>query len=55
MAISVVSRTQIAENNESALLPVLSGRVPGLFVTERGITGFGVVEWIGWTKSLFEE
>src|ERR1035437_5422659 len=42
MAISVVSRTQIAESNESALLPVLSGRIPGLFVTERGVTGFGV-------------
>lgn len=42
MAISVVSRLQIAESNESELLPVLSGRVPGLFVTERGITGFGV-------------
>lgn len=42
MAISVVSRLQIAEGNESSLLPVLSGRVPGLFVTERGVTGFGV-------------
>ena len=42
MAISVVSRSQIAESNESALLPVLSGRIPGLFVTERGVTGFGV-------------
>lgn len=42
IAISVVSRSQIAESNESALLPVLSGRVPGLFVTERGVTGFGV-------------
>ena len=42
MAISVISRNQIAESRESALLPILSGRVPGLFVTERGITGFGV-------------
>jgi iron complex outermembrane receptor protein len=42
MAISVISRSQIAESNESALLPVLSGSVPGLFVTERGVTGFGV-------------
>ncbi len=42
MAISVVDRAQIAESNESALLPLLSGRVPGLFVTERGVTGFGV-------------
>ncbi len=42
MAVSVVDRNQIEESNESALLPVLNGRVPGLFVTERGITGFGV-------------
>lgn len=42
MAVFVVTRRQISESNESALLPVLNGRVPGLFVTERGITGFGV-------------
>jgi outer membrane cobalamin receptor len=42
MAVSVVSKTQIEETDESALLPILNGKVPGLFVTERGITGFGV-------------
>ena len=42
LAVSVVDQSQISETGESALLPVLSGRVPGLFVTERGITGFGV-------------
>jgi len=42
MAISVINRLQLDESNESALLSVLSGRVPGLFVTERGVTGFGV-------------
>ena len=42
MAVSVVNRAQIEEAHESALLPVLNGKVPGLFVTERGITGFGV-------------
>jgi outer membrane cobalamin receptor len=42
MAVSVVTRQQISESNESAILPVLNGLVPGLFVTERGITGFGV-------------
>ena len=42
MAVSVVNRTQIEETDESAILPVLNGRVPGLFVTERGVTGFGV-------------
>ena len=42
MAVSIVSRQQISESDESALLPVLNGPVPGLFVSERGITGFGV-------------
>lgn len=42
MAVSVIDKAQLEETNESALLPVLNGRVPGLFVTERGITGFGV-------------
>lgn len=42
MAVSVVNRSQIEETGESALLPVLNGKVPGLFVTERGVTGFGV-------------
>jgi iron complex outermembrane receptor protein len=42
LAVSVLDRRQISEGNESAILPMLSGRVPGLFVTERGVTGFGV-------------
>jgi iron complex outermembrane receptor protein len=42
MTISVINRNEIEESNESALLPVLSGRVPGLFITQRGVTGFGV-------------
>jgi len=42
VAVSVVGSRQINESVETALLPVLNGRVPGLFVTERGIMGFGV-------------
>lgn len=42
MAVSVIDQLQIEESDESALLPVLNGKVPGLFVTERGVTGFGV-------------
>ncbi len=42
LSVSVISQSQIGESGESALLPVLSGFIPGLFVTERGITGFGV-------------
>ena len=42
LTISVIDRDQIEASSESALLPVLSERVPGLFVTEKGVTGFGV-------------
>ncbi len=42
MTISVVNRNEIEESSESALLPVLSERIPGMFVTQRGVTGFGV-------------
>lgn len=44
MAVSVVNRAQIEESDESAILPILNGKVPGLFVTERGVTGFGVAQ-----------
>lgn len=44
MAVSVVNRIQIEASDESAILPILNGRVPGLFVTERGVTGFGVAQ-----------
>lgn len=42
LTISVINREKIESSSESALLPVLSEQVPGLFVTEKGITGFGV-------------
>lgn len=42
ISVSVVSSQQINESSETSILPILSGRIPGLFVTERGVTGFGV-------------
>jgi len=42
LTVSVISKEKIENSSESALLPVLAAQVPGLFVTERGITGFGV-------------
>ena len=42
LTVSVIHRDQIEASSESALLPVLSEHVPGLFVTEKGVTGFGV-------------
>ena len=40
--ISVVGRATIAQSDESALMPSLMEQVPGLFVTSRGVTGYGV-------------
>ncbi len=40
--VSVLTKNDINEVEESAVLPVLSRKIPGLFVTERGVTGFGV-------------
>ncbi|NMC40317.1 MAG: Plug domain-containing protein [Bacteroidales bacterium] len=42
LTVSVVSKENIEYSSESALLPVLSEQVPGFFLTQRGITGFGV-------------
>lgn len=42
LTVSTVSPEVLEQTTESALLPLLSEEVPGLFVTERGITGFGV-------------
>lgn len=52
LSISVVGRDEIEASSESALLPVLSERVPGLFVTEKGITGFGVSEGSAGTVNI---
>jgi len=42
LTVSLISNEKIENSSESALLPVLSEQVPGLFITQRGITGFGV-------------
>jgi iron complex outermembrane receptor protein len=43
-AVSVVNRAQIRETGEHAVLSVVSRLVPGVFVTERGVLGFGVAQ-----------
>lgn len=40
--VSVIGRQTIATSDENALMPVLMEQVPGLFVTSRGVTGYGV-------------
>ena len=40
--VSVVGRLAIAASDEAAVMPSLMEQVPGLFVTSRGVTGYGV-------------
>jgi len=40
--ISVLSKDELNEIHESAALSVISQRIPGVFVTERGVTGYSI-------------
>ena len=42
MSISVVSESQIEARKDNSLLPLLTEEVPGLFITQRGVMGYGV-------------
>lgn len=42
MSVSVVSRQAIEQRLEPSLLPMLTEEVPGLFITARGVMGYGV-------------
>ncbi len=42
MTVSIVGREQVEQSMQPSLLPILSEQVPGLFVTARGIMGYGV-------------
>ena len=40
--VNVIDRAAIEETNRTSLLPLLTEQVPGLFITQRGYSGFGV-------------
>lgn len=42
MTVSVVQEEQLTERGETNILPTLTSDVPGLFITQRGIMGYGV-------------
>ncbi len=44
MTVSLVSRQALENDGGSNLLPIIGKQVPGVFVTERGVTGFGVAD-----------
>ena len=42
MTVTVVGREKLTEQNQSSVLPTVMQQVPSLFVTSRGILGYGV-------------
>lgn len=40
--VSVINRSKINQSLQPSLLPVLTEQVPGLFVTSRGVMGYGL-------------
>ena len=42
MTVNVVGRAKLTENQRVNILPTLTEQVPGLFVTQRGMFGYGV-------------
>lgn len=52
MTISIVGRPQIEGSYQPSLLPVLSQQVPGLFITGRGVMGYGVSDGAAGSMNL---
>lgn len=44
MSVSTIKKKQIEQRYEPSLLPLLSEAIPGMFVTGRGIMGYGVAD-----------
>lgn len=42
MSVSVVSEEKIKTSLQSSVLPLLTEEIPGLFITQRGVMGYGV-------------
>lgn len=44
LTISTIDEESLLQSQETKILPLVSKKTPGVFVTERGVTGFGVSE-----------
>lgn len=51
-SISVVTSEQINERQEQSLLPILNEQIPGLFITSRGVMGYGLATGAAGTMNL---
>lgn len=50
--VTVLGRSEIEKTRQPSLIPVLSERVPGLFITSRGVLGYGVSDGAAGGMSL---
>lgn len=42
MDVTIVTSSQIDKSTETSLLPILENHIPGMFISQRGMEGFGV-------------
>src|SRR6056297_2100066 len=42
LSVTTINKQEIERMNETNILPMISKKTPGVFVTERGVTGFGL-------------
>jgi iron complex outermembrane receptor protein len=52
LEVTTITSSELEHSTESSVLPVLVNRVPGLFVTERSMSGFGVSTGAAGTVSI---
>jgi len=52
LTISVVNRATLEKSTETGILSILSKEVPGVFVTERSVTGYGINNGSAGTVSI---
>ena len=52
LTVSIIPQTKIESQHSSSLLPTIAQQVPGLFVTSRGVMGYGVSTGAAGTMSL---
>ena len=50
--VTIVNEEEINKSTETSLLPILQNHIPGMFVTQRGMEGFGVSSGSGGTVNI---
>lgn len=51
-SVTVITKEDIRQSGETSLLPIINKQTPGLFITERGVLGYGVSNGAAGTISI---